>query len=273
MRVIHIRSRDELENLDSINFPKDIILSLQDKEEIPVIEDYEKHKFIIIRIPQKINDLDYITIPFGIVVSKDTIVTACFFRNDLDIEYKDGNFVLDLILNAAKKYLSYLSDIDKATDMLEKKLYRSQKNSEIAKLLRLEKSLVYFTTALEHNEILLSEISESREFTNGKNSKFMIKQVRDETRQALSMARTYTDILTNLMDAFASMISNNLNVAMKLLTSITILFAVPTLLSSIYGMNVTLPYAGTEYGFLLVMGLSVFFSIVFLIFFWKNDMI
>jgi magnesium transporter len=273
MKVTHVKTLEELERF-SLSIPKDVLLSLQDKEEMPVVEEFDKHKFIIIRIPRKLSELDYTTIPFGIVVSKGSILTICLFESNFKVEHADDkNMALEILLQAAKKYISYLTEIDNLSSAIEKKLYRSQKNSEIAKLLRLQKSLVYFSTALEHNKILHEEISANKNLFSGSNGRSLIKQVRDENRQALSLALTYTDILTNLMDAFASMISNNLNVVMKVLTSITLLFAVPGLIASIYGMNVKLPFQSSEHGFFIVMSLSIIFSLVFIYMFWKNDMI
>ncbi|MCM2325681.1 MAG: magnesium transporter CorA family protein [Candidatus Woesearchaeota archaeon] len=261
----------EEEDLGKImKLPEDIILSLQDKEEMPTIEKFDGHTFIIIRIPIKKNNLEYVTIPLGIILSDGSNALICLHHKELSWANQDS--ILKIMLSSSKLYLSYLAEIEKTINFLEDKVYDSQKNKEIKKLLMLEKSLVFFTTALQHNQILLEEL-ESSSFVKTAKDKAFLKKTADELRQALSMAKTYTDILTNLMDAFASMVSNNLNVAMKILTSVTILFAVPTLLASIYGMNVKLPYQGTEYGFIIVMSMSIIFSMFFLFIFWKNDMI
>ena len=119
----------------------------------------------------------------------------------------------------------------------------------------------------------MGKISSEKNFIRLSEDKEIIDAIKDETAQAITMADVYTNILTNLMDAFASMISNNLNIAMKVLTSVTILFAIPGLLASLYGMNVELPFQHSPNAFLLVMFLSLIFSGVFLFFLWKNEMI
>ena len=146
------------------------------------------------------------------------------------------------------------------------------------KLLELEKDLVYFDTSLKSNSILIERLI--REGTTNKfvqirsvEDRKLIENVLDETRQAIEMSNIYSNILSNTLDAFASIISNNLNNVIKVLTSITIVVSIPMLISSIYGMNVPLPFAHSEHAFLLVMMLSFFVSGMSVLFLWKRKLI
>jgi magnesium transporter len=274
-------THEELSQLkDLIELNEEMILSLQDKEEMPTLEEENNQLFIILRTPNKVTDLKYTTVPLGIIVKGDYLITLCFHKNDLLekikqhlLDFTKEELILKIMLHTSKTFLNFLNEINATTDSLESQIYKSQKNKEIVKLLGLEQSLVYFSTSLQLNEVLVSKFSTLPEFKKTANYKELISTIQDETRQAIGMAKIYTNILSNLMDAFASLISNNLNIVMKLLTSITILMAVPTLIASIYGMNVELPFQRSPHAFVIVMIMSLLFSGIFLWFFSKHDMI
>ncbi len=274
-------TNEELSKLNEIiSLPEEVILSLQDKDEMPTIEEQNNHTFIILRTPNKISDLRYTTVPLGIILTDKFIITICFHKNDVVDRMKQrfmatskNELLMRLMFMSSKLYLNYLSEINTTIDHLENQIYKSQKNKEITKLLGIEQSLVYFNTSLESNKILLNKIAKTPKFNKKKNAMQFLSQIEDETSQAIEMTKIYTNIMSNLMDAFASMISNNLNIVMKLLTSITILISVPTLIASFYGMNVNLPFEHHPLAFAMVLGMSIFFAIIFLIFFYKNDMI
>ena len=165
-------TEEELSGLRTlIEIPEEVILSLQDKEEMPTVEIRKKHVFIILRTPNKNSDLNYITVPLGIILTEDYVITLCFHNNDM-IEKLKHNFkahnkkelALNLMLMCSRIYLNYLGEINNMIDNLETQLYKSQKNKEIAKLLGLEQSLVYFSTSLESNEILVKKIASLKFF-------------------------------------------------------------------------------------------------------------
>jgi magnesium transporter len=273
-------TQEELNRLkEIIVLPEEVILSLQDKDEMPTLEDQNNHIFIILRTPNKISELRYNTVPLGIIITGDYVITLCFHKNDVLEKFKQHfsavsktDLVLRLMFISSKVYLNYLSEINNTIDHIESQIYKSQKNKEITKLLGVEQSLVYFNTSLESNKILLGKTAENRMF-NKKEEKNFLSQIEDETAQAIEMTKIYTNIMSNLMDAFASMISNNLNIVMKLLTSITILISIPSLIASFYGMNVVLPFQNHPMAFTIVLGMSLMFSIMFLVYFYKHDMI
>jgi len=163
--------------------------------------------------------------------------------------------------------LKFLKEINRRTTLIEDELHQSMKNKELIRLLRMEKSLVYFNTALKSNEIILERLQRTRWLLNDPDAEDMIEDVIIENKQAIEMANIYSSILSGMMDAFASIISNNLNVVMKFLTSITIIISVPTLIVSIYGMNVPLPFQESNFAFALIMGISVLISLILVLVF------
>jgi magnesium transporter len=172
-----------------------------------------------------------------------------------------NRLLLKLLLRVAAGYLRSLRQIDRDVDALEDKLHMSMKNKELLDLLKYQKSMVYFTTALRSNELMLERLQKSRPFRARPEDEDLLEDVLTENQQAIEMVNISNNILSQMMDAFASIISNNLNVVMKLLTSITIILMIPTWVSSFYGMNVTLPFQNWPYAFVLTLVLSVVLSL------------
>jgi magnesium transporter len=170
----------------------------------------------------------------------------------------------------ATSYLKYLKQISKLSDAIEKELHESMKNKELFSLLNLEKSLVYFTTSLKSNNYVLQKILRGNYLKMYEDDQELLEDVMIEHQQAIEMADTYTNILSSMMDAFASVISNNVNNVMKLLTSITIIMAIPTMVASFYGMNVAIPFQNYQHSFLIAIILSFVLSSVTAVVFWKK---
>ena len=197
----------------------------------------------------------YSTLPMGIIVTDKHIITVCLKETSVVRDLQDGlvkdvrtqqrtRFILNILLLVAKRYLQYLKQIDKTYNYMERQLYKSQRNKELIQLLDLEKSLVYFNTSLKANEVTLEKILRGRIVTLYEEDHDLLEDVLIEVRQAIEMAQIYSSIISGMMDAFASVISNNLNVIMKVLTSITILMTVPNIIFGFYGMNVAgLPFS------------------------------
>ncbi|KAF5035436.1 Cobalt/magnesium transport protein CorA [anaerobic digester metagenome] len=162
-------------------------------------------------------------------------------------------------------YLQYLRNVDKKSEEVEAKLHKSTQNRELIELLKLEKSLVYFTTALRSNEAVLEKLLRTELVKKYPEDSELLEDVIVENKQAIEMANIYSGILSGMMDAFASVISNNLNIVMKVLAIITIVMAIPTMIFSAYGMNVNvagMPFAQSPWGFPIIIGLSVVLSVV-----------
>ena len=153
------------------------------------------------------------------------------------------------------------------TNEIETELQKSLKNEELIRLLNIEKSLVFFTTSLKSNELMMERLLKTELLKLTDTDKDMLEDVIIDNRQAIEMASIYSNILSGMMDAFASVISNNLNVVMKILTSITIILMIPTLTASIYGMNIGLPYQQSRYAFFAVIGISFILSLLSILIF------
>lgn len=163
-----------------------------------------------------------------------------------------------------------MKQINKKTDEIERGLHQSMKNKELYGLLALEKSLVYFTTSLKSNKIVLEKLLRLSHLKMYDEDKELLEDVIIETQQAIEMAEVYSSILSGMMDAFASVISNNLNMVMKFLTSITIILALPTMVSSFFGMNVDLPFQHQRHAFTFIILIVVFLSSLTTFVFWKK---
>ena len=252
---------------------EEFLLAALDDEETSRIEAEEDQKLIIIDIPmqQKENDgVIYMTIPLGIILLEKSIITVCLKDSAIIKEMSDGfvkgvqtnlktRFVFQLLYRVAVRYLQYLKQIDKLSNFVERQLHRSMKNKELIQLLELEKSLVFFSTSLKADEMTLEKILRGRFIKLYDEDQDLLEDVLIEIKQAIEMSNIYSSILSGTMDAFASVISNNLNIVMKVLTSITILMAIPTMIASFYGMNVTgLPIPN----FWIVLGISAVITVI-----------
>ena len=223
-----------------------------DEEETSRIDVEDDQTLIIIDLPavEQGDAVVYSTLPLGIIVAKKCIITVCLKETPVIRDFQDGlvkkaetqkktSFILYLLLQVAKRFLQYLKQIDKIYSYMERQLYKSQRNKELIQLLDLEKSLVYFNTSLKANEVTLEKILRGRIITLYEEDHDLLEDVLIEVRQAIEMANIYSSIISGMMDAFASVISNNLNVTMKVLSSITILLAIPNIIFGFYGMNVS----------------------------------
>ncbi len=244
----------EISRLQSeFHVPEDILHDVLDVDERPRLEFDDDWTLFILRIPIAIenNGVPYSTIPLGVFITTEHTLTICGTENEV-LPYEQPslyrghyqqvndsiNFILKLFLHSAKVYLKYLKHLNQQAGLIETDLERSIRNRELNKLLKLEKSLVYFTTSLRANELLLAKFRNSRLLKLNEVNEDLLEDAIIENKQAAEMAQIYSDIQSGMMDAFASVISNNLNVVMKQLTSISIILMIPTLIASIYGMNV-----------------------------------
>jgi len=252
-------------------------LDLEEKARID--SDDEGNLLFIVDVPiiEKENDSEtdvYSTMPLGMMVVQDKyFITISSKQNEIikfmeksvqkGLEtYKKSKFIFEILYANASVFLKYLKLISKETEIAESVLKNSMKNKELLQLLSLEKSLVYFTTSLKANEIVMEKTLRGKIIKLYEEDEELLEDAIIENKQAIEMSRIYSDILNGTMDAYASIISNNLNGVMKFLTSITIILAIPTLIASMWGMNVPVPLQGSEYGFHILLVIS---SIVTLI--------
>ena len=266
-----------------IEMPQDVISSLKDMDEMPDMERDENFLFIITRTPQKNSNnsrLEYSTIPLGIILIDNYLITLCFNDNDVIDQLKSQKLytakkiqtTLRILLISAKTYLSYLNLINKKVHIIQDGLEKTMKNKDILGLLNIQKSLVYFSTSLKSNQFLIERLTKTNVFTQFEHDKELLEDTTEENKQAIEMAKIYSNILSGMADTSASLISNNLNTVMKLLTSITLILMLPTLVASIYGMNIDLPFQESPYAFLITMGVSLALSIMGVIILWKKKL-
>lgn len=276
---------EELARLqEETNIDMDDLRAPLDDEERSRIEVEDGYNMILVDIPSLDEKDRYVTIPLGIYMTKDLIVTICLeespvlkaFENKRVREFytfKKTRFVFQILYRNATSYLRYLRIIDRKSDQIEEKLHISQKNSELIELLELEKSLVYFTTSLRSNEVVLEKLLRTESIRKYPEDEDLLEDVIIENKQAIEMANIYSGILSGMMDAFASVISNNLNIVMKLLATVTIVLSIPTMIASFFGMNFdNIPLGHASYGFVTIIILTLLVSLLVALFFRKKNL-
>ncbi len=278
--------QDEIRRIsEETSVPIDFISAACDRNERPRFENEDGVRLIIIRIPyrQDETNMPFITVALGLILTKERLITVCavetpvmeeltnrFFQN----RYSDSQllFITPIFLSIARRYLKYLEVIRAEANDVETQIYSSLRNEMLIRMLSLEKCLVYFTTSLSGYEKIWPRLRrlEGRDVLK-ESEEDAIEDILIEFQQAKDLANIYSNILSGMMDAFASIISNNLNVVMKFLTSVTIILMLPTLVASFYGMNVRLPFQNSPHAFLLTIFISAVFSVIGLFWFWKNN--
>ncbi len=240
--------------------------------DVPIIEDIQ-------------DDRTYTTMPLGVIIVRDDYCITVSLRRNKIIDafeknkvkgfytYKKTRFILQILYLNSSCYLDNLKKINKEQEATVFLLQQSMQNRDLIQLLNLQNSLIYITTSLKSNEIVMEKTLRGKILKMYEEDEDILEDAIIENRQAIEMSKTYSDILTSTMDAYSSIISNNLNGVMKFLTSLTILISVPTLIASIWGMNVNLPFSTNQYGFAILIGISVLVAVIAYIWLKKKDMI
>ncbi len=267
----------------------DLLQAALDDEERSRIE-YEEEinqTIIVVDIPrvekEGIEGYVYTTLPLGIIFAGDYIITVCLIKSSLLEDfikgkvkkfytYKRTRFVLLLLYRNSTRYLRYLRLIDKASERLNEEMQRSYRNKELFQMMALEKSLVYFTTSLKGNEAVLEKLVKVNYVKKYHDDEELLEDVIVENKQAIEMCSIYRDILSGMMDAYASIISNNLSIVMKFLAAVTIVISLPTLVTSAWGMNLDVPWENNPLGFAIVMSIALAITISAVIWLWRRKM-
>ena len=276
---------------ENVKIQEDFIrdaLDYEEKARIDMEEDDQTILFVVdVPIIEKSKDENdiYTTMPLGMIVVRDDFFITVSLKKNKVINsfekakiknfqtYKKSRFIFQILYLNASYFLSYLKQINKETEIAEYVLKNSMKNKELLKLLSLEKGLVYFTTSLKSNELVMEKTLRGKIIKLYEDDEEILEDAITENRQAIEMAKIYSDILNGTMDAYASIISNNLNGVMKFLTSITIVLAVPTMISSFWGMNVGLPFQNSPFGFAVMILISVVLTLLVTYWLKKKDML
>lgn len=251
------------------------------------LEDEINQTIIVVDIPRIEKEgkdgYVYTTLPLGIIFVGDYIITVCLVKSSLLEDfikgkvkkfytYKRTRFVLLLLYRNSTRYLRYLRLIDKASDRLNEEIQRSYRNKELFQMMALEKSLVYFTTSLKGNELVLEKLVKVSYVKKYLDDEELLDDVIVENKQAMEMCSIYRDILSGMMDAYASIISNNLSIVMKFLAAVTIVISLPTLVTSAWGMNLDVPWESSPIGFVIVMSIALAITVSAVIWLWRKKM-
>jgi magnesium transporter len=270
-------SEDEISRVvEASGIDAEMIRPALDEEERSHIEIENGQTLILVDAPlieTEGGKTTYSTIPLGIVLTKSCILTVClkdtavlseFTKKRVKAFYTQykSRFLLQILYKNATLYLIYLRQIEKLSNKLENDLQKSMKNKELTQLLQLEKSLVYFSTSLKSNESVLEKLLKLEAIRKFEDDQELLEDVIIENKQAIEMTNIYSSILSGTMDAFASVISNNLNIVMKSLTIITISLAIPSMVSGFFGMNVRIPWGNTPLAFPLIVGASALLALL-----------
>ncbi|MDN5336265.1 MAG: magnesium transporter [Synergistales bacterium] len=270
--------------------PSDLLTAALDTEETSHIEIDDKCLLVVVNMAKSSGAFEFDTIPLGIIVTPDLILTIS--TEDLGnlpkslasmsgfCTYKRTRLLLQILYKSATDFLRCLELINRRSNDIEANLRRSMKNEELYQLFDLEKGLTYFLSALRSNRVLIERLmrflqnSQMPEIIKiREEDKDLLEDVQIEYNQANEMALMYSNVLSGMMDAFASIISNNLNIVMKFLASVTIILSIPTVIASFWGMNVSVPWGSTPLGFIFVVVLSIVLGSIATFFLWKKGML
>jgi magnesium transporter len=280
-----LRQQEFSQLSEELDIPLDYLTDSLDIDERARFDEEENVKLIVIKTPTENNsfnesDAYYITIPICIILTHHQIVTVNSFENGAIKKFlntfqnrhpdKKNLMVLKIFEKITQTYMEYLKEINQRRNIMEQKLYDSNRNEELLELMRIQKSMVYFVTALRSNELLLLKLARTNFLGLTEEELAVLEDLAVDMSQALEMANIYTNILSSTLDAFASIISNNMNNVLKRLTSITIILSLPALVTGIYGMNVPIPYSGSRYAFYIPILLSIGISIIISWYFMKK---
>jgi len=284
-------SQEEVEELAlRYEIPLDFLLDSLDIDERSRHEREEDIRFILINTPvlneaEGENDAIYITLPIGIILTVDHVVTITAQENPVLQLFLDGKvknfdpadesrFVLQILEQNVYRFLTCLKKLNLKRNLIEKELYDSSRNKELKQLLSIEKSLVYFVNSLSANELLKMKMKRTDflHIREDEDKSDLFEDIIIDNSQALEMSNVYTNILNGTMDAYGSIISNNLNNTIRRLTLITIILMVPTLIASFYGMNVPMPLENFPYAMPLLVVISIILSLLVAWYFQRKRM-
>lgn len=278
-------TEDELNRIAGLyGIESDDIRDALDEEESSRIEVEETYTMVIVDVPtieERNGKNRYVTIPLGVIIAKDTIITVCLENTDaLNTSawrksrrfstHLKTRFLLQILFQNAQLYLRSLRVINKQSEEIEKNLQESTENSALIDMMELGKSLLYFMTSLKAMQNVLQKVLNTSSIKKYEDDRELLDEVMVECRQALEMAEIYNGILNGMMDAYASVISNNMNVVMKVLAVATIVLSIPNIVFGAYGMNLAieeLPLAQLPHAFYIIVALSILFSVLVLWYF------
>lgn len=279
-------SEDEIQYIvRELGVPLDFLTDPLDVDERSRIEQEDGVLLLVLRVPVRHDEtsggVPFATVAQGVIVAGDHVVTVSKVENELTRHFVDGlakqctperpgRFVIQLLQRNALQFLADLREINRLTNLIEQELHKSSRNEELIGLVNIEKSLVYFITSLQSNNLIMKTLLRRKIIALDEEERDLLEDALIENKQAISMTKIYTDILSGLMDAFASIVSNNLNVTMKFLTCFTIILMIPNILAGLFGMNVKLPLQDEPQAFVYIVLASLAFAFALSVVFVKK---
>ncbi len=286
-------TREEIQQVSLVlGLDESFLNNSLDADELSRMEFEDGNLLVITNVPIMDEDGNFDTLPLGLIFTPESVITVCSQENKIISSFNEdtakffnttqkANFMLSILYRAAKFYLRYLNIINKQTESIEDSLRKMTNNKALFQLMEIQKSLVYFTTALKDNQLVLQKLLRIVN-ANSANIQSIIKFTEDdidmledviiENKQASEMVEMHRTILESMMDCMASIINNNLNLVMRFLAAITIIMSIPTMIGSFWGMNVPVPFANGHFGFLIIIIISVFATAVAAFFFNRKGM-
>jgi len=282
VNIVH-PSADEINSIiEKFGIPRDFLTDSLDIDEIARLEIDDDNFILLTRIP--VLDIDdegshYQTIPLGIIIlSNKLMMTVCSRENDLISDFIQqriknfdpadrGSSILQIFNRTNQLYIRYLKQLRHKANEIEEDIQRSMKNEELIEIFKLDKSLIQFEASLKSNNRMIQKLQRSKLFKMDESREDILEDVMIDIKQAIEMAEIYSTIMNEMMSFFSSLISNNLNVVMKFLTAVTIIIAIPTLVASIYGMNVNLPFQHSPHAFIITLLISALAAIMGIVLF------
>ncbi len=271
-----LRQEEFTELSDALDIPVDFLTDSLDIDERSRFEKEDNVRLIVIKTPTENNsfnesDAYYITIPICIILTHNQIVTVNSFENPAIKKFlstfqnrnndKRNMMVLKIFEKIVQNFMDQLKEINQRRNVLEQKLYAANRNQHLLQLMRIQKSLVYFVTALRSNEMLMMKMERTNFLGLTEDEKEFLDDLIVDNAQALEMANIYTNILSSTLDAFASIIANNQNEVLKRLAVVTIVLSFPALIAGIFGMNVPNHFEHSKYAFYIVALISLGISL------------
>lgn len=285
-------TREEIQKVSLVlGLDESFLNNSLDADELSRMDFEDGNLLIITNVPVMDDEGNFDTLPLGLVFTPESIITVCSHENKIINSFNaettkffdtrnKANFMLNILFRAAKFYLRYLNIINKQTENIENSLKKTTHNKALFQLMEIQKSLVYFTTALKDNQLVLQKLlrmvntqSLQRILKFTEDDIDMLEDVIIENKQAAEMVEMHRTILESMMDCMASIINNNLNLVMKFLAAITIIMSIPTMIGSFWGMNVPMPFGSNHFGFLFVIIISILATCIVAIFFNRKGML
>ena len=286
-------TREEIQQVSLVlDLDESFLNNSLDADELSRMEFEDGNLLVITNVPIMDDEGNFDTLPLGLIFTPESMITVCSKENKIINSFNEdtskffdtrqkANFMLSILYRAAKFYLRYLHIINKQTDSIEESLRKTTNNKALFQLMEIQKSLVYFTTSLKDNQLVLQKLLRMVHANTG-NLQTIVKFTEDdidmledviiENKQASEMVEMHRTILESMMDCMASIINNNLNLVMRFLAAITIIMSIPTMIGSFWGMNVPMPFGGNPFGFGIVISISVLATCIAAFFFNKIGM-